>query len=442
MNCNESLELIQQLLNHKNLSTIEQSIFVKTWEGLSYREIAAEYQYDEGYIREVGATLWRSLSEQIGYKISKKNLRLHLNRLAQEQASVVTTTPQLQQERNSLSFPGASLPFGSPLYVRRSPIEELALSEMQQPGSLIRIKAAQDMGKTSLINHLIGTAQHWNMHTVLVDVRQAELDALNSLDRFLRWFCWNVGQQLQKTPEFDTYWFEAAGSSLSCTTYIQEVFLKNLQQPVVIVIDKVHHLIDHDVLLRSFFPLLRSWYEQARINPHWQKLRLVLTHSTELDLPLQPHQSPFNVGLPLSLPPLSPEQALELAQCYGLATISLGSTQSLKSLIQLVDGHPYLLQLAFYHLRDGVLSLDDLLQSAATPQSIYHNYLMSLWHKLRQDDSLFEAFREVFSADVPITLDLNVAHRLEGMGLVKIQGCQVSPSCELYRQHFGVYLGI
>ncbi len=249
------------------------------------------------------------------------------------------------------------------------------MAEIQQSGSLIRIQAPQDMGKTSLVNHLIGEAQQLGMHTVLVDVRQVEGAALSNLDRFLRWFCWNLGQQLQVDPEFDRYWFEAAGSNLSCTTYMQEVFLNRLQRPILVAIDKVHRLVDYDELASNFFPLLRSWHEQARVDQNWQKLRLMLTYSTELDLHLKPHQTPFNVGRSLSLPALTPVQVLELAQCYGLETVGLVDPHALAPLQELVGSHPYLLQLAFYQLRSGALSLDQLLQSAPTPDGIYHNYL-------------------------------------------------------------------
>ncbi|MGK7889203.1 MAG: AAA-like domain-containing protein, partial [Leptolyngbyaceae cyanobacterium] len=278
------------------------------------------------------------------------------------------------------------------------------------------------------------------IHTVLIDVRQVEAEALNSLDRFLRWFCWNLGQQLQIAPEFDRYWFEAAGSSLSCTTYIQEVFLNRLQQPILVAIDKVHQLADYDVLARSFFPLLRSWHEQARVDLNWQKLRLLLTYSTELDLPLQPHQSPFNVGLSLPLPKLTPDQSVDLAKRYGLETIGLADTSSLAPLLDLMAGHPYLLQLAFYQLRSGALSLDELLRSAPTSNGIYHSYLQPFWQMVQRDDRLFEAFSQVSSTSAPIAVDLKIAHRLEGMGLVTVYGCKVRPSCELYRQYFKPYL--
>ena len=440
MKRHDSLELVKHILAPKELSSIEEVIFLNAWDGRAYREIAREQQYDESYIRDIGAHLWQRLSQQLGYKVTKKNLRSQLLRLAKTSDSVLNNYALSKQVLEPFAFPGAPLPFGSPLYIKRSPVEDLAIAEIQHPGSLLHIQAPQNMGKTSLMNHLIGMARQQEMQTVLVDVRQAEEAALSNLDRFLRWFCWNLGQQLQVEPEFDRYWFEAAGSNLSCTTYMQEVFLNRLQQPILVAINKVHRLVDYDELASNFFTLLRSWHEQARVDQNWQKLRLILTYSTELDLPLKPHQSPFNVGLSLSLPVLTPAQVLELAQCYGLETYGLVDPDALTPLLELVGSHPYLLQLAFYQLRSGVLSLDQLLQSASTPDGIYHNYLQPFWQIVKEDSRLFQAFAQALSTDEPIALNPAVTHRLVGMGLVKVHGLKVSLRCKLYRQYFSACL--
>ncbi|MGD1804733.1 AAA-like domain-containing protein [Dapis sp. BLCC M126] len=437
MKSDQALEFVKNILSPRQLSFIEEVVFVQAWEGQAYRSISTESAYDEGYLRDVGANLWQCLSQELDCKITKKNLRSLLSDLAQNDDPAHSALNSLVNQRlGVMEFPGAPLPFGSPLYVERYPIEELAIAEIWQPGSLIRIQGSQNMGKTSLINHLFGKVRQAGIHTLRVDVRQAGAEALNNLDRFLRWFCWNLGQQLQIPSEFDRYWFEMAGSSLSCTTYVQEVFLNRLQQPLLVVIDKVHHLVDYEELAKNFFPLLRSWHEQARTDQNWQKLRLILTSSTEFNLPLQPHQSPFNVGLPLSLPMFTPDQALDLAKRYGLESISLGDTQALQPLMELVAGHPYLLQLVFYHLRSGDIALEQLLQSAPTHAGIYHSYLQPFWQVVRRDDRLFPAFVEILSGTESIALDPTTSDRLIGMGLLKLEGFKTIMGCNLYQQYF------
>jgi hypothetical protein len=57
-------------------------IFEKTWEGLTYPEMAAELGYDWQYVKYVGSQLWRSLSPVLNQKVSKANIRAVLRRQA------------------------------------------------------------------------------------------------------------------------------------------------------------------------------------------------------------------------------------------------------------------------------------------------------------------------------------------------------------------------
>jgi hypothetical protein len=412
-------------------------VFLYTWDGKSYREIAQETNYQEGYLKDLGSQLWLSLSQKVGCQVTKKNLRSILTQFGQWKRATIAQYPQQSDNVcQKLEFPGFPLQFASSLYVERSPIEDLAIDMIRQAGSLIRLKAPQGMGKTSLINHVMGVARRMGMQTVFVDVQQADTEVMGNLERFLRWFCWSIGQQLNLEPKFDDYWFESAGSKLSCTTYMQEYFLHQVQQPFLIAIDKVHYLIDYPNLSQNFFPLLRSWYEQARVRENWSKLRLIIAHTAELELPLPSHQSPFNVGLSLFLSELTTEQVKDLAERYELNKVGISDFHALEPLYQLVGGHPYLLQLAFYWLRSEYLSLAQLLQSAPTAQGIYGEYLRQQWLTLQRNDRLLNAFSEVLSASEPVHLDIATAYRLEGMGLVKLQGVKVSLRCELYREYF------
>ena len=205
---------------------------------------------------------------------------------------------------------------------------------------------------------------------------------------------------------------------------------------MVIAFDKVHTLFDYPDLASHFFSMVRHWYEQARTPGNWQKLRLIIAYSIELTLAIQPHQSPFNVGIPLSLPPLTRPQISKLAQRYKLEQVGIETTSTIEPLVALVGGHPYLLQLAFYWLRSGYLSLEQLLAEAPTAQGIYGEYLEQLWIMLAQDKQLEQAFDQVLSSPQPILLDAETAHRLEGLGLVQLQGLMASPSCELYQNYF------
>lgn len=432
-NQQETLEWVKTILAPRKLSQVEKIVLDRALSGKLYREIAKETGYDSGYVKDVGSQLWLALSKELNCEVNKRNLSFMLTQFAQGNTELYQRKTQPNTTIAELDFPGRPLPFKSPFYIERPPIETLAINTLNQSGSLMRLKAPQRMGKTSLINRLFGIADQQEMQTVLVNVQQAEPAMFNDLDRFLQWICWAISQQLNLAPKFDDYWFEGAGSKMSCTVYMQEYCLNAVDTPVVIAFDKVHTLFDYPDLASHFFSMLRHWYEQARTPGNWQKLRLILVYSTELTLSIQTHQSPFNVGLPVNLRPFTRPQISELAQRYQLEQVVMETRQPL---VALVGGHPYLLQLAFYWLRSGYLSLEQLLAEAPTAKGIYGEYLEQMLIILAQDSWLEKAFYQVLSSPKPIPLDAETAHRLEGLGLVQLQGLMASPPCELYRKYF------
>ena len=434
MESQETLAAVKQLLAPQILSHIEELVFTYSWDGKRYREMALETGYEEGYLKDTGSRLWKLLSEHMDRQVTKKQLRLILKDTLQPSNSVTQTLP------GKLEFPGFPLPFGSSLYIHRPPIEDLTIAALYQPGSLVRIKGSRQMGKTSLMNLAMEVAQQAGMRTAFVDIRQADVDVLEDPDCFLRWFCWTIDQQLNLDCDFDHHWFDSAGSKLSCTTYMQEHFLCNSNLSLVVAIDTVHHLVGHLPIASEFFSMLRSWYEMARVRSDWQKLRFLMTYGTEVELPLQAHQSPFNVGLPLDLPYFTESQVAELAKCYDLATVDIDGTFSPQPLLDLVGGHPYLIQLAFYWLQTGRCNFAQLLQDAATNQGIYQEHLRHLLSDLQQDDVLMHSFYQVVSSAAPVRLPSQIAFCLEGKGLVTLQNGQALPSCELYRKYFLTHL--
>ncbi|HAJ63893.1 MAG TPA: hypothetical protein DCP31_35525, partial [Cyanobacteria bacterium UBA8543] len=205
-----------------------------------------------------------------------------------------------QQVRKAFTARPVSL--DSPFYVERPPIESNCYNEIEEPGALIRIKALRQMGKTSLTNRILAHARSQNYRTVRLNLRQAERAVLSNLDKFLRWFCANVSSQLHLEPMLDPYWDETLmGSMISCTTYFQAYLLEQIDSPLVLSLDEVEWIFEYPDIAQDFFPLLRNWYEEANNLEIWQRLRLVVVHSTEVYIPLKIHQSPFNVGLSVEL---------------------------------------------------------------------------------------------------------------------------------------------
>ena len=188
--------------------------------------------------------------------------------------------------------------FDSPFYIERPPIEADCCQVILQPGALIRIKAPEKMGKTSLLRRILVHAEYHGCCKVELNLRNAEAAVWGSLDKFLRWFCANVSRELGVAPKLDDYWAEDLyGSLISCKTYVQTYLLPQLEHPLALGLDNVDRVFEYPEIAQDFLPMLRSWNEEANNFEVWQALRLVIAHATDIYIDLDAHQSPFNVGL-------------------------------------------------------------------------------------------------------------------------------------------------
>jgi hypothetical protein len=204
-----------------------------------------------------------------------------------------------------------------------------------------------------------------------------------------------------------------------------------------LALKEVDRIFPYPAIAREFLPMLRSWYEEAKQVDIMKKLRLVVVHSTEVYISLNIHQSPFNVGLPIKLPPFTLEQVQELANRYELDWLDDSQVQRL---ILLVGGHPFLVQLAFYYLYRRELTVEQLLQQAPTIAGIYTDYLRSYLATLQAKPELASAFKQVIKGRESISLTPMLAYELESLGLVQLLDDKVAPGCELFRLYFGSQL--
>jgi hypothetical protein len=439
MTAEEALEIIEQILPPGSLTAAQELVFRRSWLGEEYPAIAREAGYDYSYIRDIGAQLWRSLSKALKEPVKKKNFRallqqrFNLQPLLLKQASVSNSTilPDVPE------FPGGAVRLHSQFYIEHPTVQAKAYTEISKPGSLLRVKASQRMGKSSLLLRIIDRAKTLNYNTVNLDFKQTDSDIFSSLDRFLRWFCTHVSQQLEIEPRLSQYWQKETGSKVSCTLYWTRYLLVQLNAPLLLSFNEFDFILtEHPKLTWEFLMLLQSWHEEARQSNVLQKLRLVIVHSTDIYISPQLGLASLNtIGYPIELPELNLSQVQTLAQKYGLNWATSNSSQRL---IDLVGGQPYLLQLALYHLWAGGLTLDQLLQEAPTLTGIYSDHLQSLLVTLQSNPDLANGLEQVIR-DGQIT-QVKVAAKLEKLGLVKRQGNLLKLKCKLYHLYFSAHL--
>jgi hypothetical protein len=443
MTIDEAIAIIDAALKPGRLSDLQEVVFRHSWLGKTYQEVAMETGYDPDYIRGVGFQLWQILSDTFGEKVTKNNfrsvLRQQSGQLLPEQPAAVSQVNNLSQQLCSnvvLELPEGPVSLDSPFYIERPPIESLCYDAIDKPGALIRLRAPNSMGKTSLKNRIVAHAAKQGYHVVRLNFEQVDESKLSNLNQLLRWFCATVTQQLQLESKLNLYWDEDCGAKVSCTVYFQGYVLEQLNSPLVLALDEVNRLLEYPDIAQSFLPLLRSWYEEARNLEIWQKLRLLVVHSTEIYVPLDINQSPFNVGLAIRLPEFNQEQLQELARRHGLNWSEEESNQ----LMALIGGHPYRVRLALYHLARQDLDLAQLLRESPTLTGIYSQRLRHQWIILQQHPELMMAMKQIVASQGGARIDPIAAYQLESMGVAKFEGDQMVPSCELYRLYFSSQL--
>jgi transcriptional regulator with XRE-family HTH domain len=338
---------------------------------------------------------------------------------------------------HSLEHPSGQVPLDSPFYIKRSPIEERCYEQIHKPGALIRIKAPRQMGKTSLLARIIDKSHSQGDCTAILDFQLAAQKIFVNSDKFLRWFCASVGLALNIPNKLSDYWdlAEIVGSSMACKVYFEEYLLPKINQPLTLGLDEVDKVFEYPEIYRDFFGLLRALHEEGKRREIWKRLRLVIVHSTEIYVPLDINQSPFNVGLSVELPEFNNKQILDLAQRHQLDW----DDTEVEKLMMLVGGHPFLVRLALYHIANKDVTLTQVLQNATSSLSIYVDHLRRQSLILTQQPHLADAMKDVINNNVAQLSTVN-KFKLHSFGLVKLSGDAVIPSCNLYRQYWQMNL--
>ncbi|MEH2187417.1 MAG: AAA-like domain-containing protein [Nostoc sp.] len=385
------------------------------------------------------AALVRGNQESAASQFSKLLIQGHQVQIAgvnlnipQEKLNIpVIANNENQASQQEINY--VELTANSAFYVERPPIEERCYGNILQPGTLIRIKAPQKMGKTSLMVRIIDYAARQSYQTVMLNFQQADETVFADLDQFLRWFCIRVGEQLGLPNKLEDYWGQQIfGSNISCTNYFEKYVLSKINSPIVLVLDEVDLVFQHPKIATNFSSLLRAWHEKGNSGDIWKKLRLVVAHSIEY-IPQDVNTSPLtNVGLSIELPEFNREQVLDLSRRYGLDW----SYTQVEQLMSLVGGHPYLVTVALNTIARQNSTLNVFLQTAPTDNGSYSDYLRERLSSLRQRPELAEAFSQVVTRTSPVKLEPMQAFELSSMGLVSVRGNDVTSQNDLYRIYF------
>lgn len=325
-----------------------------------------------------------------------------------------------------LEIPEGPVRHDSAFYIHPAD-EARCCAEIDRPGALIRIKSPKGFGKSSLTARLLAYASGKGHRTVALNLEGTDQKFFADPELFMQWFCASVGKELGLRVRKEEYWDDIFGANDNSSDYFEKYLLKPDATPLVLAIDNFDRIFAHPAIETDFCGLLRSWHERARSNPLWERFRLVLSHSQESYLQKDINQSPFNVGLPVELGELPPEEVVRLVALHGLNL----SEAELGQLLELVGGHPYLVRKALYELANG-LPFATFLREAPTESGVYGDHLRGILKAVEDHPELEEALRQVVNSTEPVKLRSEQAFKLESLGVVVPEANLVRPRCRLY----------
>jgi len=109
MTVDEALTIAETALNYDRLNKIQEIVFRQSWEGQSYKEIAASTEYEYDYIKDAGAKLWKLLSTALEEKVKKDNLKSVLKRYLRRSQVNLQRNLTIEVNLSGANLSGANL---------------------------------------------------------------------------------------------------------------------------------------------------------------------------------------------------------------------------------------------------------------------------------------------------------------------------------------------
>jgi AAA domain-containing protein len=169
----------------------------------------------------------------------------------------------------------------------------------------------------------------------------------------------------------------------------------------------------------------------------WRRLTLVLAYATESHLFITDlNQSPFNVGLQLSLEGFTIDQVAELNRRCGEP---LQNEDEIERYYKLVGGHPYLAHRGLYEMKKRGIGLAEVEARAADDEGVFGDHLRRLLVCLNGNETLCESLRVLLRGEPGLTR-ANFYHLRSAGVLVGDSPNEARLCCELYEKYLRTHL--
>jgi hypothetical protein len=332
---------------------------------------------------------------------------------------------------------GGAVPLDSEFYVVRAQDGEFRTALMRYD-SIILIKGARQMGKTSLLARGLQQARERGAKVVLTDFQKLNVSDLESPTNLYLTLAESIAEQLDLSTFPQDVWDERRGANVNFERYLRREVLAKLNAPLVWGLDEVDRLFSC-AFGSEVFGLFRSWHNERALDPSgpWAGMTLAIAYATEAHLFITDmNQSPFNVGTRLALEDFTTDQVAELNRRYRSP---LKDGDELQRFLQLVAGHPFLVRRAFHEMATQHLDIAALEAQADRDEGIFGDHLRRMLVLLARDPLLTDVVRGILRGEPCATSES--FYRLRSAGLMAgTSPSDVRPRCQLYASYLRRHL--
>lgn len=341
-------------------------------------------------------------------------------------------SPPSLASQESLESVGGAVPLDSEFYVMR-PTDAEFHAALSRRDSIVLIKGARQVGKTSLLARGLQRGREAGAKVVLTDFQSLNAECLESVENLFLAIAGLIADQLDLDVFPDQVWHQQLSPSVNFERYWRREVLAKSESPIVWGMDEVDQLFTCD-FGSEVFGLFRSWHNKRALDPAgpWRRLTLAIVYATEAHLFITDmNQSPFNVGTRLQLEDFTAEQAEELNRRYGSP---LRDRTETARFFDLVGGHPYLVRRGLYEMVARGIDFTALEARADHDEGPYGDHLHRLLLSLMQDAALCDVVRGVLRGQPCPTPES--FYRLRSAGLMAGDSPKlVRPRCQLYTRY-------
>lgn len=329
----------------------------------------------------------------------------------------------------ALEAVGGAVPLQSEFYLIRPGDGELQTS-LARYDSIVLIKGARQMGKTSLLARGLAHGRERGARTAFTDFQKLNAANLQDANHLYLTLAESLADQLDLPVTPSEVWDERRSANVNFERFLKREVINVSSRPLVWALDEVDRLFSCP-FGSEVFGLFRSWHNERALDPSgpWSALTLVIAYATEAHLFITDmNQSPFNVGIRLALEDFTPLQVAELNRRYGSP---LRHHEEVNRFTRLLGGHPFLVRRGLHELATQGGNMDDFEAGADHDEGIFGDHLRRILVLLARDPGLTEIVRDVLRSKPCPTPES--FYRLRSAGVMHGSSQNdVRPRCRLY----------